>query len=154
MSACTSAPDARNRELARIHILAKEIGLDRGEYEDLLFALGRTRTAAALGDAGRRQVLDHLAKLARKIAVKEPAKAAMTHGVKPDVPADRQGQIGKIEALLADARRPWNYAESMAKRICKVDSLRFCTAAQLGKIIAALMYDQKRREAQNSSRQP
>ena len=149
MSACTSAPDARNRELARIHILAKEIGLDRGEYEDLLFALGRTRTAAALGDAGRRQVLDHLAKLARKIAVKEPAKAAMTHGVKPDVPADRQGQIGKIEALLADARRPW-----MAKRICKVDSLRFCTAAQLGKIIAALMYDQKRREAQNSSRQP
>ena len=149
-----AAPDARNRELARIHILAKDLRLDRGEYEDLLFALARVRTAAALGDAGRRQVLDHLAKLARKVAIKDPANAAMTHGIKPDVPAERQGQIGKIEALLADARRPWNYAESLAKRICKVDALRFCTAQQLGKIISALSYDAKRRAARAALDQP
>jgi len=52
--------------------------------------------------------------------------------------------MSKIEAFLAEAGRPWSYADGMAKRMFKVERLTFCTPVHLNKIIAALTYDARR----------
>ena len=141
-----ASPDARRAELAKIHIAMKQLGLDRDTYEAMLWTIARVRSAGDLNAEGRHQVLEHL-KSRGFTPVKRAVKPAAKLGVKPQVPADRQAQVSKIEALLADAGRPWEYVETMAKRMCRVDALRFCTAEQLGKLIAALVIDQRRRAA-------
>lgn len=52
--------------------------------------------------------------------------------------------LKKIEALLAEAGRPWTYAHSMARRMFSIECVQWCKAHQLHKIVAALMYDAKR----------
>jgi hypothetical protein len=53
-------------------------------------------------------------------------------------------QIRKIGKLLGP-KRSWAYANAMAKRICKVEVLDWCTSADLRKLIAALNYDRQRK---------
>ncbi len=57
----------------------------------------------------------------------------------------------KIEALLAEAKRPWSYADTVARRRCKVDSLAFCKPHMLQQVVASLMYDKLRREKRRQS---
>ena len=52
--------------------------------------------------------------------------------------------LKKIEALLAEANRPWSYAHGMAKRMLGVERVQWCEPYQLHKIVAALMYDARR----------
>ena len=137
------APDARNRELAAIHVAKKALALDDDTYRDMLFMLARVRSAADLDHAGRRAVIEHLRNRGFTKAIR-PAQAH-DHGKKPQVPADRQGLVDKLEAQLAASARPWNYARAMAKRMCKVDQLEWASAEQLRKIVAALEYDHRRR---------
>lgn len=130
--------DRRRRELARIHIAAHALGMDDGTYRDMLWTVARVRSAGDLDYAGRQTVLDHLKALgfkARKRVGQHPGRPHSTE-VRP--------QIAKIEALLAEAERPWAYAVSMARRMCGKARLEFCTPDELGKVIAALMYDAKR----------
>lgn len=147
MSPHMASPDARRAELAKIHIAAKQLGLDRDTYEAMLWTLARVKSAGDLNAEGRHQVLEHLKSRGFKPAQMKAVKSASKRGTKPAVPADRQAQVAKIEALLADAGRPWEYVEAMAKRMCHVDALRFCAPEQLGKLIAALEYDRRRRAA-------
>jgi phage gp16-like protein len=138
--------DVRNRELAAIHVAKKQLGLDDGTYRDMLWSLERTRSSGDLDQAGRQRVLDHLRKRGFKRPVNAPARAT-DHGRKPVVPTDRQPLVDKIEALLADGAKPWNYARAMAKRICKVDQLEWASAEQLRKLVAALEYHKRRQAA-------
>lgn len=135
--------DRRNRELAQIHIAAKQLGLDRDTYETVLWTVARVRSAADLDAEGRRQVLEHF---------KSKGFQARRGSPRPGTPrnmdtADRGPMLRKIEALLAEAGRPWNYAHCIAMRVCKVDRVEFCSPPQLRKIVAALAYDQRRRSA-------
>ena len=54
-------------------------------------------------------------------------------------------RMRKIEAQLTEAGYPWSYADALAKRICKKESISFCDGAELSKIIAALNFDATRR---------
>jgi len=134
----------RRAELARIHCLARDLGLSREEYEDVVFVVTRCRSAGDLDHVGRAQLIEHLAARTRS---GKPRSVPRGFGQKPMVPADRQALIDKIEAQLADAGRPWNYARSMARRMFHADQLEWATADQLRRIVAALNYDQRRREA-------
>ncbi|HET7266791.1 MAG TPA: regulatory protein GemA [Oleiagrimonas sp.] len=55
---------SRNRELAMIHIAAQQLGLirahDDSAYRDMLWSIGRVRSAGKLDTAGRFAVLKHL----------------------------------------------------------------------------------------------
>lgn len=144
---CHRRTDARKNELARIHILAGQLGLiadhDDSAYRDMLWTHARVRTAAKLDAAGRKKVLDHLYALRRQGSVqgKRPHHAGTPHNIDS---ADRGPLLRKIEAYLAEAKRPWSYTDSMAKRMFNVDQLAFCSPEQLRKIIAALDYDARR----------
>jgi len=52
--------ERRRRQLAAIHIAAKQLGLDRETYEAMLWSIARAHSAAELDEAGRMRVLDHL----------------------------------------------------------------------------------------------
>lgn len=138
--------DTRRRELAAIHVAKKQLGLDDGTYRDMLWTVGRVRSAADLDHAGRQAVIEHLRRrgFVRPQAQEQPAP--VDHGKKPIVPADRQALVNKIEALLADSARPWNYARAMAARMFKIDKLEWASTEQLRSLVAALEYDKRRRD--------
>lgn len=140
-----AAREPRHRELAAIHIAKKQLGLDDATYRDMLWTVGRVRSAKDLDHAGRQAVIEHLRRRGFARVDAKP-EAPRDHGRKPVVPADRQALVNKLEALLADAARPWNYVRAMAKRMFKVDQLEWATAAQLQSLVAALEYDRKRRQ--------
>jgi phage gp16-like protein len=140
--------DARNRELAAIHVGKKALGLDDPTYRAMLWTVARVESARDLDYAGRRAVLEHMRQrgFERPVNRPEPHKTMSSdHGKKPQVPADRQALVDKLEAQLAAAARPWNYVRAMAKRMFHVDQLEWATAEQLRKIVAALEYDARRR---------
>jgi len=131
--------DQRRKELAMIHLAKKELGLDDDLYRAVLHQVCGAESAGDLDDKGRRKLLVYFRE---KGWGRQDHNNGKPHNFNE---AARKKLMSKIEAMLADSHRPWSYANAMAKRICKVDRLAFCTPAQLGKIIAALTYDAKRR---------
>ncbi|TXH74474.1 MAG: regulatory protein GemA [Lysobacteraceae bacterium] len=140
---------ARRRALlAAIHAEAKQrekFGLDEDAYRDLVERVsGEHGTPVrSAGDCTPRQleaVLDELRRLGGA-----PACGAQTGQQWPGRPAGELSPLlSKIEALLADAGRPWAYATAVARRICKVDRLEWCSDEQLGKVVAALQINADR----------
>lgn len=147
-----AAKDSRARDLASIHIGATALGMDTQDrdensaYRSMLWTVGRVRSAAQLDYAGRKKVLEHLAACGYN---------ARKHGKKPKATDTNAAQIGKIEALLAARGLPWTYITngepSMVKRICGVERIEWANAAQLGKLIAALSYQQNRTSKGNKN---
>jgi phage gp16-like protein len=128
----------RRKELAMIHLAKKELGLDEDLYRLVIKQNCGVESAADLDEAGRRKLLaffrsqgwgrpDHANGKPHNFS--EPSRARL---------------MSKIEALLAEAKRPWSYATALAKKICKKDRLAFCTPHELGFIISALMKDAMR----------
>jgi phage gp16-like protein len=137
-----TALDQRKRTLAAIHAAKHKLGLDDDVYRALV-----ARVSAANGieqrsaaDCTPRQlfaVADELRRLGGM-----PAKA---YGRKPKQPAlNRDALMKKIEALLADQGRSWEYGHALAKKIGHVEALEFCTPKMLKGIVAALEYDVRR----------
>lgn len=69
------------------------------------------------------------------------------HGRRPNPARERAAITRKIEALLSDAGRPWDYAESMARRMFSRERMEWLTTDELTKLMQALIIDAKRREA-------
>lgn len=135
-----TANDTRRRELAKIHLAAKQLGMDDDTYRDMLWAIARVRSAKDLDEAGRRRVLDHLKAVGFKPKPGSP-RAGHPHNLGSE---ERGPQLAKIEAMLTSAGRAWAYADGIAKKMFHVDRVTFCNPEQLRKIIAALVYDAKR----------
>lgn len=123
--------------LAKIHIGKAQLALDDDTYRALLRSVGGAASAKDLSAEGASKVLRHMESCGFK-----PTRSGKR---RPRVAGPRTAQLAKIEALLADAGRSWEYVDGMVKRICKVDALEFCDDAMLGKLIAALQIDAKRR---------
>lgn len=143
---------ARNVELAKIHIAKARLGLDevvapgscdcgreRTAYHEMLWTIARVHSAKDLDEGGRRRVLEHL----RSRGFSDPRRG------RPHT-ADGNPAIRKIEAMLADAGRPWSYADAMAQRMFHVDRVTFCDRDQLRRLIAALAIDQRRRSGSDA----
>lgn len=133
----------RNKDLAKIHIAKKQLGLDDDSYRAMLQMVAGVDSAAHLSMDGRRKVLAHLRKAGFR--AKSPRRAY------PDRPNFKRlagtgnlALIKKIEAYLAEANRPWRYAHRMAQKICKVDRVQWCKPEQLIKLVAAMEYDARR----------
>jgi phage gp16-like protein len=133
-----TAEGMRRGDLARIHLAKKDLGLDDDAYRDVLKSVTGKTSAAELSSAERFQVILAMGKLGAKVtSTPFPGRP-----VRPQ--ADKAGLIRKIEAQLAEAKRPWSYAHAMAVRMFKVDQVQWCDADQLRRLVAALAYDAKR----------
>jgi phage gp16-like protein len=137
----TNAEDLRRRQLAAIHIGKKALHMTDDVYREMLQAVAGVQSAAELDGAGCRAVLYHL----RSLGFAD-GKAKRSHKGRPRNmdQADRGAQLGKVEALLLEANRPWAYADAIALRVCKVERVAWCSPEQLRKVIAALVYNAKR----------
>lgn len=130
-----SAPDqTRKRDLARIHILKAELGLNREQYEAVLWSIGSVESSAQLDAHGRRRVIAHL-----------QAHVDQARGVQadPDKPKNIEArpQLRKIAAQLHAAGRPWSYARSVCERLWGKRTIEFCDSRELSGIIVALEKD-------------
>lgn len=127
---------SRNDRLATIHMGKKQLGLDDDIYRDMLEHVTGKRSAGDMSDDDLIKVIQHLDQL---------GFSKREFGKKPDVKMSKEALISKIEALLTDAGRHWNYAHGCAKNMFGKDQIQFCTERQLWKIVAALEKDKKRR---------
>ncbi len=57
---------------------------------------------------------------------------------------DKGKMLTKIEALLAEAKRPWAYVHKMSKHMAKVERIEWCSPKQIHDIVSALVIDAKR----------
>lgn len=124
--------------LAKIHIAKKELGMDDATYRTMLQNVAGVHSAKELNAAGAAKVLTHLQHCGWK------PKTTAKVGRKPKPPAGREAVMTKVEALLAEAKRPWSYAHAMAMRMFQVEKVDWLDDEHLQKLLAALIYDAKR----------
>jgi phage gp16-like protein len=127
--------DRRRAELGKIHLLAKQLGLEEFDRRQMYRAQTGKDSAAAMTPAERGRVLAHLSRAA---------------GVKTRADTSRERLGRKIEAIKADLNLTDAYLDEVARRITGIDSWKWCNAGQKRKLVAALTYHQrrKRKEAQ------
>lgn len=141
MSAPAGNAPARNNDLAQIHMAKAKLGLADPDYRALLSERYGVLTAAALGPVQRQDLLSEFERRGWKRGFgRKPAARVEARG--KDTPA-----LAKVRALLADGGKSAEYGDALALRIAKVERLEWCSAEQIGKVIAALEYDAKRRAA-------
>ena len=105
------APNIRNRELAQIHIAKAQLGLDDDTYRDMLWTIGRVRSAGDLDHAGRRRVLEHLTSRGWKNDKPKNEWAFIDTAAQ-----DKRPLLRKICAVCRDMKVGKAYAEGVAKR--------------------------------------
>lgn len=127
---------SKGRQL--IQIARRQLGMEDDTYRALLERVAGVSSSTKLTPRQIGRVLAELERLGWQSTGKAADRPA------PQVADDRQRLVNKIEAFLAEANRPWSYAEAMGKRICKVDQIEWMDCKQLGKLVAALAYDAKR----------
>jgi phage gp16-like protein len=124
----------RNKELAKIHALKKNLMLDDETYRVMLVNQTGLDSSAKLDRGQRLTVIAYLqSQLGKSLHTGKP------HNL------DSNTQLQKIEALLTVQKKPWSYAHAMAKRMYKKDNLAFCAVFELRGIITALNVGGKRK---------
>ncbi len=124
-----------HQALAKIHIAKKQLKLDDDTYRQMLWTVCQVRSAKDLDGRGLDAFIKHL-----------KSKGAVFKRKKRPTPAQsKRKQIAKINAMLiADGKRE-EYGDGIAKHMFNVERFEWCTSEQLSKIIAAIVYDQKKR---------
>lgn len=148
----------RRRELALIHMGAKEVGLDDEAYRDMLRAVAGVDSAGALDARGRQDVIRHLKSCGFRPSP-TGSRLRPTEG-RPGRPGDPVAQV-KAGLVVGEDQKPqealilalWKELERLGAfrygmharldtfmRRCGVPIAhpRFCTPAQASKVIEAL----------------
>ena len=137
-----SAPDRRRRELARIHILAQQLGMSRDQYEAVLWTVARVHSSRELDGHGRQQVIQHMERRAKDLGVAVDRRKK----VRERVGDDRAPMLGKVLRLLGD--RDEAYALGVLQQMfgkAAPAQLEWASHEQLRALIAALSKDRQRR---------
>lgn len=137
---CSVKADSRRKDLAKIHIAKKVLGISDTAYREMLKNIAGVASAADLDGRGRSKVLGHLRSCGFKPAYKH-TRQQIKHR---SAAKEREPLLLKVRAILTDLRLPWKYADSMAKRMFKVDRVHWLEPDQLHKLTIALIYYQKR----------
>ncbi|PJJ96453.1 GemA protein [Lysobacteraceae bacterium NML75-0749] len=157
---------SRASKIAMIHIAKKQLGLSDADYRMLLMqassdkgGCGGVWSCANMSDdqltrvmlAMKREGFDPARGYATTGKRKRGGKAAAGKAANPAVFANRPKNtdevpmLRKIAALLADAKRPWNYAHHTARQMFGIERLEWLDSSQLHKLIGALQIDADRR---------
>lgn len=138
----TAARDPRRQQLARIHLAKKMLDLDEDTYRCLLLRVGGHRSSADMNATQRNAVIAEMVKLGFKEENRQERRKRFP-GRPPNV--DQVPMLKKVEALLADAQRPWSYAHALSDRMFKVSRVQWLRHDQLHSLVSALQVDANRR---------
>ncbi|WP_328184660.1 gp16 family protein [Marinobacter sp. OP 3.4] len=146
------AKDNRKKVTAQVHIARKQLGLDEETYRDAIaLATGGKRSCADCTVAELYQVLQHMKERGFKA---RPRKRVAQH---PGTPhnLDWEPMLQKVEALLAELKAPWSYADAIAQRQTGIERVAWLKKPEhLRSLIAALDVElEKRRKLDLLERQ-
>ncbi len=126
----------RKGVLAQIHIARKELALDEETYRQMIATVtGGKRSCADCTVAELHKIVQHMKDRGFKA---KPRKRVAQH---PGTPhnLDREPMLQKVEALLAELKAPWSYADAIAKRQYRIERVAWLrTVEQFRAVIAAL----------------
>lgn len=128
----------RKKLLATVHIGKAQLHMQDEDYRFMLGRLAQGKTSAA--DLSERELHAVLDEMKAKGFQSRPTKQKP----RPRPALDRTALVGKVNALLADARRPVAYADAMAMHMFKVAAFEWLDADQLWRLVSALSIDAKR----------
>jgi phage gp16-like protein len=136
--------DRRRKELALIHVGKDQLSMNEEDYRMMIYQVGGavSQSASDLDDEGRQAVLLHL----KQLGFTPVHRSAKASGMHRPASSERQPQLLKIGALLADGGLPWGYADGIARQMFGVEKVRWLYPDQLQKVITALIYNQKRKK--------
>lgn len=123
----------RNKDLAVIHVAKKQLGLADADYRALLNERYGVLSAAALKDSERQDLIAEFERRGFKNPRHVRARTKDTD------------MLARIRWRLGQAGRPLEYGDALAKRLCNVDRLDWCTPDMQRKVLAALEVDHRRR---------
>ena len=128
------------KQMALIHKAKHAVGLSDENYRAVLESFGAVTvngkaTSKALTQGGFVGIMNHFHKLGFPWEPKGPDAHTAEN---------RSPLLTKISAQLLDLGKPEPYADGMARKMFKVELLRFCAPWQLWAIAAALTYQQQR----------
>jgi phage gp16-like protein len=123
--------------IAKIKIGQQRLGIDDATYRALLERVTGCRSCTEM-DVG--QLESVLTVMRQKGFVPTSSKHK-----RPNARASADPMMGKVGALLADNKLPWNYAHAMARRMFRVDRVEWLSDENMHKLIAALQIHADRR---------
>lgn len=145
-----------DKDRRTIFAIARDLGLDDAARKDVQYSVtGKISTTDMTArDAGK--LIAHLRRLQGGGRPRAPKRA----GRVPKT-LDREPLLQKIEALLADMRLPWEYAEGIAWRVSGgrgntpqrqpgVKRMEWAKPKHLTAVIAALHVEQKKRKGEEA----
>lgn len=135
--------DNRKGVLAQIHIARKELALDEDTYRQMIATVtGGKRSCSDCNVPELHKIVQHMKERGFKA---RPRKRVAQH---PGTPhnLDKEPMLQKIEALLAELKAPWSYADAIAKRQYRVERVAWLKSAeQYAGVIAALDVELEKR---------
>lgn len=125
------------RNLIRIvHTGKSSLGWDDDTYRDVLARQTGKRSARDCSVNELEKVVLYMRTL---------GFAATSRGRRPRVTAGRKGMLSKIEALLAEANRPWSYLDGVIERMLgEKKPVDWLNDDQVRKVMQMLIVDAKR----------
>jgi phage gp16-like protein len=129
-------------QIALIHVGKAKLGLANEDYRDILAAHGGgVTTSKDLTPEGFKAVLKHFKACGFKQLYQPPPYPA------PEIarlPLAKQGIMYLIGVTLGALDKSWAYADGIAGRMFRIERLEWCDKEQLQKVMAALVYQQKK----------
>ena len=140
-------PERRKRHLSAIHAAKHALAMENDVYRDMLERISTlhgtpVRSAAQLSAVQIDAVLNEL----RRLGGLKPGQRAAGKPRNFDNKAMPE-MIRKVEALLADMKLSWSYADAIVERQFGIKRVAWCRREdQLRSLIAALHVEQEKRE--------
>ncbi|MBF0368568.1 MAG: DUF1018 domain-containing protein [Magnetococcales bacterium] len=126
------------KDMRQIHALQRQAGIEDPEYRALLTSRYGVNSSSRITPDQRRDFIRYLNQRAGGGGQGFPGRPSLMEDPK------KGPMLGKIEAFLAEAKRPWSYVHAMAQRMYRVDRVEWCTKHQLRHIIGELAEDARR----------
>ncbi|WP_119304975.1 gp16 family protein [Dongia deserti] len=128
----------RKKELAKIHLAKKALGMDDDTYRAMLSRVAGKESAGDLDQVGRTKVLDHL-KASGFSDRPKPPKRAGTRPLAPGAEASKARALWLALYQLGEVRDPSEAGLSAyVKRITSRDALQWCDQNEVAKVINTL----------------
>lgn len=126
--------------IAKIHIGKSQLQMDNDSYRALLYRTAKKSSCTEMTVIELEAVLKEMKRLGFT-----PKRAGT--GRKPSVAKSKTALLSKIEAILADLRLSWSYAEGMAKQMFGREKIEWLNVIETQKLLQALIYHQRRQQA-------
>lgn len=135
--------DNRKGVLAQIHIARKELALDEDTYRQMIATVtGGKRSCSDCNVAELHKIVQHMKE--RGFNAKPRKRVAQYPGTPHNL--NSKPMLQKIEALLAELKAPWSYADAIAKRQFGIQRVAWLqTVEQFTGVIAALDVELEKR---------